>query len=311
MPGGTCEMESVSGCPCLGAMQQDPECPYHGRDAVSTPGMISVNGNLYCSLCNTERMEFAPPMVCEHVVACIRENEDGPWPNPIDDISVPVFPDANIWAQVVLMALPGEDDIAKIRLVYEDDLTIDRSVTLGLWTRGEGRLSIRAAILEHVRSKVDPREDFSSSTIWTQCPSKTHGFPQIQAIQHNAEVWFKQACMWYIAMEEACLPCVEATLSSTPDDDPQDDTKDGPVNPTPSTLPAGIPVGLNAAGQLVEAKQGEEVRGISLGDGQVMTNGQTFEAKDIQIFHTVTDDKASLSSEEIRQALAQRGIHFA
>lgn len=291
----------------------EPDCPIHGQNPVNPgAGIIGVNGNLYCSLCNPENAEVAPPMMCEHVSKCILENADAEWINPSDDLSVPVFPDANVWAQVLLVPIPNESDIAKIKLVYEDDLTIDRSVMLGLWTRGEGRLSIRAAILEHIRSKVDPREDFTSHTIWTQCPSSTHGFPQIQAMQHNSEVWFKQACMWFIAMEEACLPCVENTLSNQPDHDPKNDTRHGAVNPVPSSIPQGVPVTQNAIGQMQEAKQGDNVVGISLGDGQVMVSGQTLEFKTADILIS-NDDKEKKRLEKFQKQVAayREGIHFA
>lgn len=188
--------------------------PTPGSSLPTSSFMLDTQGVITCLL---PSHGYEEPTWCEHIEKLIKDGDDSTLISPGLTVRVPIFPSQGVWVEVEIGdGEPFKDMAASMRMHYTPDIGRPYQIDLGLWNKGEGRWSMRQVILDRLMAKLAPDEKFDSSPIITRCPSSMHGFKQQLSLKNPPSVNWKWACLWYIAMEKACLPCVE--LSSDPDD---------------------------------------------------------------------------------------------
>lgn len=146
---------------------------------------------------------------CDHLKRTIEAGADAELLHAEMHINVPIFPTAEIFAEVYI----GEDignGSGLMSLGFTPDIGRPYSVPLGFWNPGEGCGSIRTVILDFLRSKLDPEETFQPGPIKTRCPATIHGMREARLMREDAQNQrWKLACLWNIVMEKACTGCIE------------------------------------------------------------------------------------------------------
>lgn len=157
---------------------------------------------------------------CAHIKNYIASGEDTIMLHADQHIQVPIFPTADVYGEVWI----GEDKFgtgsAIMSLNFTPDIGRPYSVKLGFWNPGEGMASIRAVIIDFVRSRTDPEEKFNQvGPIKTKCPSTIHNLRESRVIEERAtqSLLWKWQCIWNMVMEKACTPCMEASSGDTGD----------------------------------------------------------------------------------------------
>lgn len=161
-----------------------------------------------------------PKKWCKHIKLYIHDGEEAVILHPNHHIQVPIFPTADVFGEVWI----GEDignGAALMSLNFTPDIGRPYSVKLGFWNPGEGMVSIREVILDYIRSRTHPYEDFVSDkfSIKTKCPSSVHGIRESRIIEENSvrSMKWRWQCIWNIVMEKACTPCMERSSGGTDD----------------------------------------------------------------------------------------------
>lgn len=171
-----------------------------------------TTGQLKCTEC------VGSPIWCLHVRGLVRDGKDlsNFWPtndlvapeyNVNCKVYVPVFPDANHWTYVELVAYSGPGGAARYQILWEDyplkyvdeNGTISPSPVVGFLNRGEGRQVIRSILIEYMWG--DPRRSY-------ECKAAHHGYAQQKAFEANiaqTPEYYYEA--WSIYMTNQCLVC--------------------------------------------------------------------------------------------------------
>lgn len=179
------------------------------------PTLETKNGYIVC----TEVHEGHDPghMWCSRIQKAINEAVDGELIQPGDNLVIPIFPSQDIWVQVLI----DEDTIGKSALMdmrYTPDLGREVIVQLGFWNPGEGRKSIRSVILDYIKSRVDPKQEFKANApIVTKCPNGAHSLKAARILKEQHTLQWNWQCLWHIVMEKACTPCIEETAAYSDD----------------------------------------------------------------------------------------------
>lgn len=182
------------------------------RSEVTQEDLASVSlgseGKLVCSAHSVVCMSW-----CEHMQRVLQAGADSIMLHTDHHIIVPIFPTADVWVEVWI----GEDignGSAIMSMSYTPDIGKPYSVWLGFWNPGEGMNTIRLVILDYLKSKIDPKENFDAGPIKTKCPATIHGMKESRMMATNsADPKWKWRCLWSIVMEKACLPCAAASSS--------------------------------------------------------------------------------------------------
>jgi hypothetical protein len=154
---------------------------------------------------------------CGHLKAYIESGKDAAILHPDSHIQVPIYPKADIFGYVWIGVDTG-DGSALMSLNFTPDIGKPYSVQLGFWNPGEGMISIREVILDYIRSRTHPDENFGAgfTPIKTSCPASTHGVHESKIVaEKSAEnLQWKWQCLWNMVMEKACTPCLELTAGA-------------------------------------------------------------------------------------------------
>lgn len=145
---------------------------------------------------------------CEHLQELVKTGNDADAILPGMTLWVPIFPTADIFAQVKIDSdMIGNSALMKMH--HQPEFGQSVQLNLGFWNPGEGMNSIRLVVLDYLKSRLDPAETFDEGAIKTKCPSNIHGMQQRKELaliaNNKREKWI---CLWSIVMENACLPCV-------------------------------------------------------------------------------------------------------
>jgi hypothetical protein len=125
---------------------------------------------------------------------------------------VPVAPELDIYAEVSIDSESmANGTVAMMWLVQpngtpSDPFGLTQNETLhslGMWTRGEGRLVMASAVKDWVAANTVPK-----------CDQTSHGFEQeitLQKLMRDADNKFIRANEWCLAFYEMCYVCFGAT----------------------------------------------------------------------------------------------------
>lgn len=155
---------------------------------------------------------------CEHIQRYIESGEDAVMLHADQHIQVPIFPTADIFGEVWIGLDEYGTGSAIMSLNFTPDIGRPYSVKLGFWNPGEGMASIRAVIIDFVRSRTDPSEQLNQvGPIKTKCPSTIHSLREARVMEERASrsLSWKWQCLWNMVMEKACTPCMEASSGGT------------------------------------------------------------------------------------------------
>lgn len=122
---------------------------------------------------------------------------------------VPIVPVRYLYAEVVIDSKLISGVCAKLFLVTESPFNLsvssdDDMIPLGLWTKGDGRLTIASVINDWVQGVVPEK-----------CTATSHSFAQEMSIQKLTEPTDIKANNWCLAYYNMCLPCYEDIKKNT------------------------------------------------------------------------------------------------
>ena len=183
---------------------------------------------------------------CQHIEQMIFRGEDAHLLHPTMTIEVPVFPTTDAYAQVTIGdPLKEGQPFALMWMEYAPDIGRLKRIPLGFWNDGEGAFSIRAVILDYLRSQLEESEEWKEGNIRTACPTKSqHSFEhqtKMQLLAQNDANW-KFKCLWNIVLEGACTICVEETAGDPTNFGINPDSVKTGSRPDPTwTAPTGTP----------------------------------------------------------------------
>lgn len=153
-------------------------------------------------------------MWCDCIQRIIKHAEDAEFYVPGTVLHVPIFPTAGLYASVHIEGEPADSDkpYAPVSMQYAPDFGSPITIPLGFWNRGDGMASLRAVVIDYMRTKLAPAEIFSPGAIYTRCPSSIHSFACDKTITTNCgSIFWKLGCLWNLVFEKACTPCVEGS----------------------------------------------------------------------------------------------------
>lgn len=138
---------------------------------------------------------------CTHVRDYLIANKDAPAIQPGMRYCVPIVPTHMMFAEVAIgqPLMPGSALMFLIKSVpYSQD---EEEVQLGMWSAGEGRMSMADVINDWIRSELPENRD-------PDCPNSAHQFKDMQVITRHRDdkVWMK-ANDWSILINNMCYPC--------------------------------------------------------------------------------------------------------
>lgn len=151
---------------------------------------------------------------CEHMEKVVVKGLDAPWLHRGQSLTVPIFPNMDVFVEVQLVPIPDVGEAALSRMLFAPDIGRPYHVDLGLWNPGEGMGSIREVIIDFLRSNLHPDESWEKGPIKTKCPASVHGLREARLMsEYRGGV--KIMCLWNIVMEKACTPCMGLSSGET------------------------------------------------------------------------------------------------
>lgn len=166
------------------------------------------NGKIECLL--AEHGAIAATW-CDHINKALTDGADAVLLDAPSSLVVPIFPDATVFAQVYLKDPIIPNGPAPMEMRFSPEIGREKVIPLGFWNKGEGMFSIRAVVIDYLRSKWDPEEKpASTEPVKTKCPSRLHTFKASQDVVRMSyyPAW-KYLCLWNLAMENACTICLD------------------------------------------------------------------------------------------------------
>ncbi len=139
---------------------------------------------------------------CNHLTEYVNAGNDARELDFGVTFQVPIQPSKSMFVMVGISDDSIADICAPINLMVEDLFTNDVNLhPLGLWTKGEGMMSIRNVVLDWIkgRAKIEKLGHMA------ECPSSSHGFKDIQAmrdVDDSLVLWHNLA----VALYGLCLP---------------------------------------------------------------------------------------------------------
>lgn len=151
---------------------------------------------------------------CGGIEEVIQADLDAPWIQPGYTVVLEVFAyEANSVTSVKIEDKPIAGEVYHMRGMHTRDSGGTTSLDLGVWMPGEGRRSIRAAILQTIAGCIDPRDVGSKNheIIYTKCPNPAHGLREdrlMRAKSQDTRTTYKSLCLFNIVMEKMCSECL-------------------------------------------------------------------------------------------------------
>lgn len=182
-----------------------------------SPQITEVNGEL---LCHDSEHSGAKPRWCNHIAKLLNEGKDILQASL--SYSVPIFPSQDVFVSVRI----GSEmygDSALMDMIFVPEIGNIKTIPLGFWNPGEGRITIRSVVIDHLLSQIDPRDvplqnsAKGNEKIYTKCPSSVHNLEAQRLLDKSKGTTWRWVCLWNIVFERACTPCMEESNDPTPD----------------------------------------------------------------------------------------------
>jgi hypothetical protein len=171
------------------------------------------NGILYCTHAIHDPRE-PPRYYCPSIEHVIDRGEDADWIVPGSQVMFNLFenePDSitAVWIQ----EFPIVGEVYRMISKHTRDSGGTTAIDLGVWMPGEGRRSIRAAMLQTISGLIDPRDVGTKdrTRLYTKCPSLAHGLHEDRLMREKAartDTTYKAQCLFNIVMEKMCTECL-------------------------------------------------------------------------------------------------------
>lgn len=118
---------------------------------------------------------------------------------------VPIYPEKKLYAEVAIELFENNDDVGFLKLIKRNPWTLaEDEVHLGLWNRGEGRISMWSVIMDQVMSY-----DLDGHP---RCKQSAHGFNEqrkLSEIMASPKQIGIDSHKFTLSMFDMCLPCWE------------------------------------------------------------------------------------------------------
>lgn len=147
---------------------------------------------------------------CDFIAEYLREGNDAGNIETGLRYCVPIVTSMDIWAEVSIANDMG-GDMGSIYLVVDDPSTLSMEEDLeylGIWTRGEGRLSMALVLNDWITAR-NPGA----------CRADSHGFAQEMKLQDLQKATtdlaaFNKSNAWYLVTNGRCIVCKDLPTSS-------------------------------------------------------------------------------------------------
>lgn len=203
---------------------------------------------------------------CSHVSGALADGLDASEIEPSVRTCVPIAPKLGLYAEVAIELLENQTSVGYLQLVRKQPFSLDESlVNMGLWTRGEGRISMWSVIISQVASY-----DIGDK----RCKQSAHGFSEEQKVSQmlpNGKQSYIDAHKFTLSMWDMCLFCWQKSQMLT----------GAASSGMADVLGPGGGIGNTAAGQALQNKFSSGTsQGIAIQSGNItLQNGDTISIK--------------------------------